>query len=73
MTVLVEALDASVPKQDLAAHLAERFKESLSVKLKVEAVDCGELDRLTGLSQTSKIKRLVDKRANMDAFQVSTS
>ena len=63
MTVLVETIDETVPKPALAEQLALRFKESLSVKLKVEAVARGELDRLTGLSQTSKIKRLIDRRA----------
>lgn len=62
MTVLVEVTDDSVPKDTFAAHLAERFKEALSVKLKVEAVERGKLDHLTGLSQTSKIKRLIDQR-----------
>ena len=64
LTVLVETVDASVPKAGLAAHLAGRFKEVLGVKLKVEAVERGALDRFTGLSQTSKIKRLIDRRDN---------
>jgi len=62
MTVQVEAIDDSVAKDAFAVHLAERLKESLSVKVKVEAVDRGKLDHLTGLSQTSKIKRLIDRR-----------
>lgn len=62
MTVQVETIDDSVAKDAFAAHLAERLKESLSVKVKVEAVDRGKLDHLTGLSQTSKIKRLIDRR-----------
>ena len=65
LTVLVETINAGVPKPALATHLAERFKESLSVKLKVEAVERGELDSLTGLSRTSKIKRLIDRRGNV--------
>ena len=73
MTVLVEAVDASISKATLAANLAERFKEALSVKLKVEAVDRGKLDHLTGLSQTSKIKRLVDKRGKSGAAQSARS
>ena len=64
MTVLVETVDVSVLKTELAGHLAGRFKEALGVKLKVEAVDRGMLDRFTGLSQTSKIKRLIDNRDN---------
>jgi phenylacetate-CoA ligase len=62
MTVMVETIDDSVAKDAFAAHLAERLKESLSVKVKVEAVERGNLDHLTGLSQTSKIKRLIDRR-----------
>ena len=62
--MLVETVDTSVTKAGLAAHLAGRFKEVLGVKLKVEAVERGALDRFTGLSQTSKIKRLIDRRDN---------
>jgi hypothetical protein len=29
----------------------------------VQAVDSGALENLTGLNQTSKIRRLIDKRA----------
>jgi phenylacetate-CoA ligase len=67
MTVLVEAIDASVAKDGLAAHLTQRFKESLSVKVKVEVVDRGKLDPMTGLSQTSKIKRLIDRRSFLES------
>jgi phenylacetate-CoA ligase len=67
MTVLVEAIDGSVAKEVLAAHLTERFKESLSVKVKVEVVDRGKLDPMTGLSQTSKIKRLIDRRSFLES------
>jgi phenylacetate-CoA ligase len=63
MTVMVEAQDESVPKSALENDMAVRLKEALSVKVKVQIVGGGELDRLTGLSQTSKIKRLIDKRA----------
>jgi phenylacetate-CoA ligase len=62
MTVLVEMLDDSAPKDRVSAELAERFKEALSVKVKVEAVSRGKLDQMTGLTQTSKIKRLIDRR-----------
>jgi phenylacetate-CoA ligase len=62
MTVLVELLDDSAPKDRVSAELAERFKEALSVKVKVEAVSRGKLDQMTGLTQTSKIKRLIDRR-----------
>jgi len=62
MTVKVEAASDSVSRTELAADLAARFKEALSVKLLVEIVDRGALDALTGLSSTSKIKRLLDQR-----------
>jgi phenylacetate-CoA ligase len=63
MTVMVEAQDNSVSKPALEGELALRLKESLGVKVRVQMVGGGELDHLTGLSQTSKIKRLIDKRA----------
>ena len=40
----------------------KRFKEVLSVRVKVNAVDRGATDRYTGTSTLSKIKRLVDRR-----------
>jgi phenylacetate-CoA ligase len=67
MTVLVEAIDDSVEKAALSTHLTERLKESLSVKVKVEVVDRGKLDPMTGLSQTSKIKRLIDRRSLLES------
>ena len=63
MTVMVEARDDSVSKPALEGELALRLKELLGVKISVRMVGGGELDHLTGLSQTSKIKRLIDKRA----------
>jgi phenylacetate-coenzyme A ligase PaaK-like adenylate-forming protein len=63
MTVMVEVLDDSVPRRELESQLKARLKEALSVKLDVRAVGRGELDHLTGLSQNSKIKRLIDNRA----------
>jgi phenylacetate-CoA ligase len=62
MTVLVETIDAAVDKPALEAALARRLKEAVGVGLGVKAVDRGGLDHLTGLSQTSKIKRLIDRR-----------
>jgi phenylacetate-CoA ligase len=62
MTVVVEAVDSSVPRPELEDYLKGRLKEALGVKLRVQVVERGELDHLTGLSQTSKIKRLIDKR-----------
>jgi hypothetical protein len=46
----------------LVGFTSTRLKEALSVKVKVKTVGAGELDHLTGLSTTSKIKRLIDKR-----------
>lgn len=62
MTVMVEVSEPSVAQELFATHLAQRLKEALSVKIKVEVVDRGKLDPLTGLSQTSKIRRLIDRR-----------
>jgi phenylacetate-CoA ligase len=62
MTVLVEAADHSIDENALASELGQRFKEALGLKLQVEVVATGELDRLTGLSSTSKIRRLIDRR-----------
>jgi phenylacetate-CoA ligase len=61
MTVMVEA---AVPegKGALEQALVTRLKEALGVTLAVQAVDRGALDELTGLSNTSKIRRLIDKR-----------
>ena len=67
MTVMVEVLDDSVLRAELESQLKTRLKEALSVKLNVQAVGRGELDHLTGLSQTSKIKRLIDKRTKASA------
>lgn len=63
MTVRVEVASDSVVRADLAADLNRRLKEVLGVKLKIEICDRGSLDAMTGLSQTSKIKRLFDRRA----------
>ena len=62
MTVKVEVRDPSVDRAALKADLERRFKEVLSVKLDVEVVDPKSLDDLTGLTKTSKIKRLADNR-----------
>ena len=62
MTVLVEARDATVDRGRLARELEQRFKEVLGVRVIVEAVERGGTDRHTGTSQSSKIKRLVDRR-----------
>lgn len=62
MSVLVEVAHGAVSKPELEKALATRLKEALGVKLAVHAVDRGELDAMTGLSRTTKIRRLIDKR-----------
>jgi len=62
MTVIVESSDASVASLELAKDLATRLKEAMGVKLAVQIVGAGELDATTGLSRTSKLKRLIDRR-----------
>jgi phenylacetate-CoA ligase len=62
MTVLVETLEASVDKSDLAESLERRLHEALGVKVTAKPMDPGALDAFTGASQTSKIKRLLDNR-----------
>ena len=63
MTVWVEAADATVSRPNLEQTLAARFKEALGVTLTVKAVGRGGLDEMTGLSKTSKVRRLIDKRS----------
>ena len=62
MTVLVECMDATVDRAALESDLVRRLRESLGVSIAVTAKDRGELDAYTGLSRTSKIKRLDDRR-----------
>lgn len=62
MTVMVEAVSAQVSRDRLARELVMRFKEALGVTLAVTVVEPGGLDELTGLSITSKTRRLIDKR-----------
>ncbi|SFK54132.1 phenylacetate--CoA ligase family protein [Falsiroseomonas stagni] len=67
MVVRVEMSDGSVAADVFAADLAGRFKEALSVRLEVEVVPKGTLAPLTGLDTTSKIRRLIDRRAVQEA------
>lgn len=62
MTVLAEMSNTGGDASIIEADLAARFREALSVKLVVKAVAPGETDDYTGLSKTSKIKRVVDRR-----------
>jgi phenylacetate-coenzyme A ligase PaaK-like adenylate-forming protein len=63
MVVQVEARDASLDAATFESDLRARFKEALSVTLEVEVVPRGSLASLTGLDSTSKIRRLLDRRA----------
>ena len=65
MTVLVETATAEADKRGIEAALGARFKDALGLKIAVQAVDRGSLDKYTGLSQTSKIKRLIDQRKSV--------
>jgi phenylacetate-CoA ligase len=62
MAVMVESVEASVHGAELSKALAVRLKEATGVKLDVQVVGAGELDSMTGLSKTSKIRRLIDRR-----------
>jgi hypothetical protein len=62
LTVMVEvpelAADGAVVKEDLE----RRLREVIGLRTIVTPVAAHGLDAQTGLSQTSKIKRLLDKR-----------
>jgi phenylacetate-CoA ligase len=62
MTVMVEIAEPGLDRAALQQDLERRFREALGVKLTAQPVDRGALDNYTGLTQTSKIKRLIDKR-----------
>ena len=62
MEVRVEVIDAAADRSLVKSDLERRLKEVLGVKVAVTPVDRGALDPLTGTSQTSKIKRLLDRR-----------
>jgi phenylacetate-CoA ligase len=62
MTVMVEITDTACDRDAVRAELEQRLKEVLSVRVIVQPVDRGATDPYTGMSQTSKIKRLLDRR-----------
>lgn len=62
MDVWVEIVDEGANSSVVCSELEARMKETLGVKVKVTPVGKGELDRFTGTSQTSKIKRVLDRR-----------
>ncbi|MFO1415266.1 MAG: AMP-binding protein [Burkholderiales bacterium] len=62
MHVLVECMDDTVDRAAVKADLERRFKEALTVQIDVVPQARGELDAFTGLTKTSKIRRLDDRR-----------
>jgi phenylacetate-CoA ligase len=62
MTVMVEVLDPAVHGAALKEDLERRLKEVIGVRVTVSPQQPKALDAHTGTSQTSKIKRLLDKR-----------
>ncbi len=62
MTVLIEVPEATLDRDELQRDFERRFKEVRGVRVIVQAVDRGGTDRYTGTSQSSKIKRLLDRR-----------
>ena len=63
MDVWVEVVGEGVDRAGLKADLERRMKEVLSVKVLVTPVGKGELDVHTQTSRSSKVKRLLDRRA----------
>jgi phenylacetate-CoA ligase len=61
MTVMVELLPG-VSAEAVESQLAIRFKEALGVKLITKAVAPGELASLTGVTELTKARRVIDKR-----------
>jgi phenylacetate-CoA ligase len=62
MVAMVETADAASDKTTLKEDLERRFREALGVKIAAQPVERGALDAYPGLTQTSKIKRLIDRR-----------
>ena len=62
MTVMVEAIDPQRDRDVLKAEMEQRLKEVTGVRLTVSVHGKGELDPYTGSTQTTKLKRLLDKR-----------
>jgi phenylacetate-CoA ligase len=62
MEVMIEIPDARVDRAAVRDDLERRLKEVLGVKVAVTPVDKGALDVHTGTSQTSKNKRVLDRR-----------
>jgi phenylacetate-CoA ligase len=62
MDVWVEVTDVAADREHVRTDLERRMKEVLGVKVQVTPVAKGELDEFTMTSQSSKVKRLLDRR-----------
>jgi phenylacetate-CoA ligase len=62
MDVWVELADEKSNAELLKINLERRMKEVLGVKVQITPVSKGSLDKYTGTSSTSKIKRVMDRR-----------
>ena len=59
---MVEIAAAGADRGSLQAELEGKVHDAVGVRIGVVLVERGGLDQYTGLTQTSKIKRLVDRR-----------
>ena len=62
MTVMVEVPDLQSNGAAVKADLERRLKEVIGVRVTVQPAAKGDLDPYTGTTQTTKLKRLLDKR-----------
>jgi hypothetical protein len=62
LTVMVEVPELAAHGPAVKGNLERRLREVIGLRTIVTPVGVHELDPHTGLSQTSKIKRLLDKR-----------
>jgi phenylacetate-CoA ligase len=62
MDVWIEVIDESADASDIKQDMERRMKEVLGVKVIVTPVPKGGLDKYTLTSQSSKVKRLMDRR-----------
>jgi phenylacetate-CoA ligase len=62
LTVMVEVVDPAGHAGAVKDDLERRLKEVIGLRVTVAPVGPKQLDAHTGVSQTSKIKRLIDKR-----------
>jgi hypothetical protein len=62
MTVMVEVPDLQGNGAAVKSDLEMRLKETIGVRVTVQPAGKGDLDKDTGTSQTTKLKRLLDNR-----------